>query len=547
MDREFTDRHGFLLRYQDGMAVLIVPPREGERRQIYVDDVMGRMKLLGIPPVPSRKIREIIARASGMPEKLIEWPAGERLSARLEIRVSEDGMEAIVELEKAKSGGAGIDARMVDETLKSAGIVRGVDKAAIEALLEGGTRNIVIARGKKPVSGSMETMECLFVTDRGKPWKQLDGGQIDLRELNHIQNRKAGDLLTRIVRAIPSVDGFDVYGRIIEAQPMKPGNFFSAGHGVNETNEGLAADIDGNVRLLQDSIAMENSIQIESVDYSVGNIDFDGSVVITGKVADGFTVRASGDLHVQKTVGRAYLEAGRDLVISGGLVGDGEGSCKVGGNLFVGFLENSIVEVEGNLLVTEAILHSRIEVGGSVYLNQGRGEIIGGVAIVGGGISCRRIGGSRAGLTRIYAGCSPRQLKAFQVQGAELKALQEEVDDLNRQINFLRSKPNPDMQRISGLAALIAQRRKTLREGALEFKKARKRLKAAPKTIVAVRGRVNSDTIISFALDEYHLAGKDLEHVIFKRENGQTVARRLSYGEKVTLPEAPGHGSSIPS
>jgi len=241
------------------------------------------------------------------------------------------------------------------------------------------------------------------------------------------------------------------------------------------------------------------------------------------------------------------LEAGRDLVISGGLVGDGEGSCKVGGNLFVGFLENSIVEVEGNLLVTEAILHSRIEVGGSVYLNQGRGEIIGGVAIVGGGISCRRIGGSRAGLTRIYAGCSPRQLKAFQVQGAELKALQEEVDDLNRQINFLRSKPNPDMQRISGLAALIAQRRKTLREGALEFKKARKRLKAAPKTIVAVRGRVNSDTIISFALDEYHLAGKDLEHVIFKRENGQTVARRLSYGEKVTLPEAPGHGSSIPS
>jgi len=547
MDTEFADRHGFLLKYQDGMAVLIVPPREGRQRQIYVDDVMGRMKLLGIPPAPAKKIREIIGRASGMPEKLIEWPAGEKLCARLEIRVSEDGMEAIAEVEGAKHGGAGIDARMMDEALKSAGVVRGVNKASIQTLLEGDTRNTVIARGKEAAPGSMETMECLFITDRGKPWKQLDGGQIDLRELNHIQNRKAGDLLTRVIGAIPSVDGFDVYGRVIEAESLKPGNLFSAGHGVSETNEGLVADIDGNVRLLRDSIVMEKSIQVENVDYSVGNIDFDGSAVITGKVADGFTVRASGDLHVQKTVGRAYLEAGRNLVISGGLVGDGEGSCKVGGNLFAGFLENSIVEVEGNLLVTEAILHSKIEVGGNVYLNQGRGEIIGGLAIVGGSISCRRIGGSRAGLTRIYTGCPPRQLKAFQAQGAELKALQEEVDDLNRQINFLRSKLNPDLQRISYLVALIAQRRKSLREGGLEFKKARRRFKAPPKTVVAVKGRINSDTVIAFALDEYRLAGKELEHVVLKRENEQTVVQKLSYGEKVTLPEAPRHGGGIPS
>ena len=60
-------------------------------------------------------------------------------------------------------------------------------------------------------------------------------------------------------------------------------------------------------------------------------------------------------------MGRAYLEAGRDLVISGGLVGDGEGSCHAGRNLFAGFLENSTVKVGGNLIVTEAILHSNIE------------------------------------------------------------------------------------------------------------------------------------------------------------------------------------------
>ena len=44
MDAEITDRYGFLLRYKEGMAVLIVPPRGERQRQVYADDVMGRMK-----------------------------------------------------------------------------------------------------------------------------------------------------------------------------------------------------------------------------------------------------------------------------------------------------------------------------------------------------------------------------------------------------------------------------------------------------------------------------------------------------------------------
>ena len=60
--------------------------------------------------------------------------------------------------------------------------------------------------------------------------------------------------MARIGRATPSKDGFDVYGRVIEAGLMKPGRIFSAGYGVSETNESLVANIEGNVRLLQNSI-----------------------------------------------------------------------------------------------------------------------------------------------------------------------------------------------------------------------------------------------------------------------------------------------------
>ena len=70
---------------------------------------------------------------------------------------------------------------MVYEALKSAGVVRGVDEAAIRAFIEGKTAKMVISRGEESTPGNMETMEWLFVTDRGKPWKQLDGGQIELK------------------------------------------------------------------------------------------------------------------------------------------------------------------------------------------------------------------------------------------------------------------------------------------------------------------------------------------------------------------------------
>ena len=64
-----------------------------------------------------------------------------------------------------------------------------------------------------------------------------------------------------------------------------------------------------------------------NVDYDYGNIDFNGSVHITGSVLPGFTVKAKGDIVVDKNVEDAYLEAGGDINVKMGI--SGKGSCKV--------------------------------------------------------------------------------------------------------------------------------------------------------------------------------------------------------------------------
>jgi uncharacterized protein (DUF342 family) len=537
MESDHPERHGFSLRYQDGQAVLFILPEDKRTRPVYADDITARMKILGIPPVPARRIREIIENGGGEPAALVEWPAGAQLSARVIVKVREDNMLAKAIVDAPRPGGAPVDRKMVAAAMAVEGITTGIDQKAIRILLRGDSPEnaIVIAGGKAPVKGRAARTECLFVTDRGKPWQEMSGGRINLKELNFIQNRKIGDLVARHIPELPSEDGYDILGTVIDADPFDNEVLLKAGDGVLETEIGLEAKIDGNVRLVDGEVTVEPTINVKNVDYSTGNIDFDGSVLVEDTVADGFTVRATGDIQVGKTIGRGHLEAGRNLVLSAGLVGDGDGSCIVKGSLYSKFLEGAKAQVSGDLIVTEAVLHSEIEVHGNLILNEGRGEITGGIAAVGGSISCKRIGNVYAGVTRIYVGCPPEKLNSFQKLGAELKTVREEVDEMDRQLDYIKSRSGTDPREISNFEKGISVRTKRLKDGAIELKTIRADLEAAAGTVIAARDRVYPEVSLSFGLEEFPLGDKGLERVMLRRENNQVVVHGLKPGEEISF------------
>jgi len=524
---EAENRHGFSLRYQNGRAVLIVSPEDRRTRQIYADDVSARMKILGIPPISARKLREIIARGSGEPEDLGDWPAGAQLSARVIVTISEDKMKAEVMIEPPRPGGAPADRKMIDYALSENAVIKGINEEAVHALLRPGYNghSRIVAWGEVPVKGRRERFKCLFVTDRGKPWKELNSGRIDLKELNFIQNRNAGDILAEYIPEESSSDGYDVFGNITEAEEPDEEILYKAGDGVIEAGDGLIAEIDGNVRLSGDEITVEPTVSVKDVNYSTGNIDFDGSVSVEGTVADGFTVRASGDVQVGKTVGRGKLHAGRNLVLIAGFAGD---------------LEGAKVEVDGDLIVTEAVLHSELEVGGNLILSEGRGEITGGTAMIAGGISCKRIGNVYAGSTRIFAGCPPEKLNDYFTLGGLLKKLREEMDELELQAGYLKSRRGNTEQELENLEKGITVHKKRLQEGASELKEMRDNLKAADGTVIAVEDRLYPGVSISFGLEDFHLGDKGLERVLLRYKNGRIDVHGLKPGEEITLPSGSG-------
>ena len=154
-------------------------------KKVYAEEIVNRMKLLQIPMVRMKIIDDIIERADGNREKLIEWPAGAHLSPHINIRVSEDLMLVEVFIDPPKIGGGIVTREQFEHLLDDNGIRSGVDWDRIISCTDNESYNtwIPIAKGCPPVHGRGGRVKYNFSTDTGKPFKELPHGRIDLKEL----------------------------------------------------------------------------------------------------------------------------------------------------------------------------------------------------------------------------------------------------------------------------------------------------------------------------------------------------------------------------
>ena len=386
----------FELFYRKGWAYLRVFPPSGTGRPVYPEEIENRMKLLKMPKVSARILRDAIAAATGEPEALAEWPEGEALSSAVAARISEDGMSAWVTVQPPKKGAAPPLPDEVEEDLARQGVVFGVDRRAVEELLARGDfgREVPVARGKEPVHGEARRIAYLFNVNRGRPYLEIDFGRIDLKELNFIDNKHKDDLLASLLPPVKAEDGRDVTGKVVPADPGPEGAHLPAGlHPVLSPDKTrIYAACDGNARLIGRQGVIEPVVTVENVNYETGNIRFEGSVVVKGSIADGFTVEASGDIQVGKSVGKATLKAGGSILLKTGVNGNGEARLECGGDLYAKYIESSRVICRGNLFVEEAVMHSQVTVWKNCLLSGRRSEFIAGSALAGGSFWCKKLG-----------------------------------------------------------------------------------------------------------------------------------------------------------
>ncbi|PKM77686.1 MAG: hypothetical protein CVU90_06300 [Firmicutes bacterium HGW-Firmicutes-15] len=343
----------------------------------------------------------------------------EDVNGTVKVNLQKDKMKAYLETTPSCGNGIPCSLEVAKSVLLEKGIVFGIDEQQIiEALLEKNWgKEVLVAQGKPAVDGKDAIIEYKFVSSKDKLLPKADEeGNIDFREMGLVNNITKGTILALRTPPVVGESGMDVLGH--ELVP-RAGKDFALPKGKNTVgnDEGtvLIAMIDGQISVIDRKVSVLPVIQLNGdVDFSSGNIDFIGSVLIRGNINSGFIVKAQGDIEVGGFVESAEVTAGGNILIKGGIKSGAKGFVKAGENLTARFIENSLAEAGQDIVVKEGIMHSNVRAGGSIKVTDKKAIIVGGIIQAAQMVEAKVLGSHLGARTIVEVGVNPYYREEYQ-------------------------------------------------------------------------------------------------------------------------------------
>ncbi|MDO7086357.1 FapA family protein [Pseudocolwellia sp. AS88] len=320
----------------------------------------------------------------------IRYQVLERKDATIEIKIDDDEMSASAEITTAL-GGKNLTAKDILNSAQAAGVKKGFVKEGLIRLAqksitepEGILLKEVIAKGKTPINGSNARIKLLVqcAQDRILRPRERDDGTVDMRDLGDIICVRVGEPLAQIIPCTEGVKGYTVKGAPLEPNPGDDIEM-TAGEGtiISPKNKNiLISTLVGLPRSINNGIAIDEVYKLKNVDVTTGHIKFEGSVIIDGDVCEGMKVVAKGDITVGGFVESAYLEAGGDITIIGGILGKKQevedlsksditmsATINAVGNIFAKYCQYADITCN-TLRINNQLMHSIIDVNDKVWV-----------------------------------------------------------------------------------------------------------------------------------------------------------------------------------
>lgn len=292
----------------------------------------------------------------------------------------------------------------------------------------------VIAHGLDPVLPRNGEVRYHFPTDFLHAGKINEDGSINFRDRGEIPFVKAKTFLAAKIDSQAGKPGIDVTGREIPVpEPMD--RTFEAGPGtvMSEDGKKIYAACEGQPHLdAAGKISVWPELVIDGdLGFETGDVIFDGNVVISGRVKEGFKVKAAS-LTAMEIQG-AEIDISGDLNVSLGIV-DTE-LVNVKGSVQAKFIRNSKINAFGDLIIQREIVDSRIRLSGSCINTSG--SIINSEISANTGIDAGTIGTQAAKPSTLIVGKDEQTLRRVDRLDGEIRHNLERAADLTREINAL--------------------------------------------------------------------------------------------------------------
>ncbi len=349
------------------------------------------------------------------------------------VEISKDRMKATLKLQPPIPNGYTAQEDSIEELIQEAGILFGVDPAALETAKKHirGKRNdsfdILLASGQKPEAGEDGRLE-LAIAIGPIPGRMLEDGTIDFRERGMMVAVHTSDLLAKVVPPIPGVPGRNVLGEEVEPEggeeiDLKVKNDVSYSE---ETGE-VSASNDGIFTLVNGSeINVSAKYEIDGdVDYTTGNVDSGNCVIVHGAVQPGFKVITGGDLKVDQEVMSATIASEGNVVISSGITGE-KTDIQAAGDVDIKFIEQGKIQSGGNVIIRKQAYYTEISAAGDILCPAGT-NIVGSSLVSGGRITVANVGSDSSKPVLLAAGVDFERLRLLYELKESIVQQQEEI------------------------------------------------------------------------------------------------------------------------
>ncbi|PKM95736.1 MAG: hypothetical protein CVU84_02735 [Firmicutes bacterium HGW-Firmicutes-1] len=367
-------------------------------------------------------------------------------------------------------------------------------------------RDYIIAVGITPVPSKEAEIQYHFKTDKDFRPEVDEEGNVNYHKLHVIANVKKDQVLATLIPSFEGISGMNVFGT--EIKPNKPKVVkLKRGKnvGMNSDFTELFSESDGLVKLEDDKVSVYNSYDIPgNVGSSTGDVEFQGSIVVSGNVMTGFKLVATGDIEVLGVVEGAIVEAGGNILLHRGIQGMNRSRIQAGGNVIARYIENGEV-IAGGMVHSEAILHSQVSAKEEIKVEGKKGMITGGTVRSGTEISANILGSHMGTATNIEVGIDP--------------LIWDEYNDLNKEYPKLLS----DAEKIEQVMALLNKRKEI--DGELDEQK-------KEMYISATRNKI----ILSNKISKSEKRIEELKHEVERRNDGKIKVRNIVYpGVRITI------------
>ncbi len=383
---------------------------------------------------------------------------------------------------------------------------------------------VLFAKGVEAVIGVDAVLTPLIDEVVYSAPKVDDKGVADLLEVNDFTVVDVGEPLMRKTPATEGKSGYNVYGEVVPAEGGQDLPFADQFEGSefdpNDENLLIAAR-KGHPLIKKNAVDIDKTLHVNNVNTRIGNINFDGSLMVDGDVTAGVEVEVTGSIVIKGVVTHASIRAGGDITINGGVMGEKaemkQSSDEVvfGGNLSTHisasgkicaqYLSLTSVESESDIEIAEYCSHCDVKTQSKLLLGQtrGKGRLMGGIYYAKEGVAAKVLGTDANIKTYVSVGF-PKEMQE-KCDGL-LADIQSKVKQSNQLTTVLQeiitegkqsALPPLKVEKAKKLRLAVVSTRAAIDEKKNEVKKLKATMKIYKDTAITVRATLYPNVFVT--------------------------------------------------